>query len=108
MGSAGVGLTFYAMISKEEVLHIAKLARLELTEQETEKMQKDLSSILDYFDILKKAPVGKSSPTVRTMGLKENATREDVVAARPASLANNLVTGAPETKDGYVKVKAIL
>ena len=38
------------MISKEEVLHIAKLARLELTEEEVEKMQKDLTEILDYFN----------------------------------------------------------
>ena len=44
------------MISKEEVEHIAKLARLELTGKEVEKMQKDLSAILDYFDLLKKAP----------------------------------------------------
>ena len=44
------------MISKEEVEHIAKLARLELTEKEIEKMQKDLSAILDYFDLLKNAP----------------------------------------------------
>ena len=44
------------MISKEEVQHIAKLARLELTPQEIEKMQKDLSAIFDYFELLKKAP----------------------------------------------------
>ena len=44
------------MISKEEVEHIAKLARLELSDKETEKMQKDLSAILDYFNLLKKAP----------------------------------------------------
>ena len=44
------------MISKEEVEHIAKLARLELTEKEVGKMQKDLSAILNYFALLKKAP----------------------------------------------------
>ena len=44
------------MISKEEVQHIAKLARLELTETEVEKMQKDLSAILDYFNLLQKTP----------------------------------------------------
>jgi aspartyl/glutamyl-tRNA(Asn/Gln) amidotransferase C subunit len=44
------------MISKEEVEHIAKLARLELTGKETEKMQKDLSAILDYFILLKNVP----------------------------------------------------
>ena len=96
------------MISKEEVQHIAKLARLELTEQETEKMQKDMSAILDYFDVLKKAPKIKSSPVVRTTGLKENATRKDLVVERPASLANNLVGAAPDRKDDYIKEKKIL
>ncbi len=96
------------MISKEEVKHIAKLARLELTAKEIEKMQKDLSSILDYFDILKKAPKTKSSPMVKTIGLKENATRKDSAGEKPASLANNLIQAAPDKKDGYIKVKAIL
>lgn len=101
-------LFFRHMISKEEVQHIAKLARLELTQQETEKMQKDMSAILDYFDILKRAPKVKSSSVVRTTELKENATRKDLVVARPASLANNLLGAAPDRKDDYFKVKSIL
>jgi len=47
------------MISKQEVEHIAKLARLELTDAEIEKMQKDMSEILGYFDLLKKAGTGQ-------------------------------------------------
>ncbi|MDO8529935.1 MAG: Asp-tRNA(Asn)/Glu-tRNA(Gln) amidotransferase subunit GatC [bacterium] len=100
------------MISKEEVLKIAKLARLELTDVETEKMQKDLSGILDYFEVLKKAKglpaqAGKSQ---KEKGKKEaaNVLRKDEAVARPASLANNLVQAAPDKKDGYIKVKAIL
>ncbi len=97
------------MITKEEVLKIAKLARLELTEAEVKKMQTDLSSILDYFDILKKA---KSDPNIRmaseSTNMQNNATRKDEVVERPASLANNLVGLAPDKKDDYVKVKAIL
>ena len=50
------------MISKDEVKHIAKLARLELTEKEVEKMQKDLSEILGYFDLLKR--VARPSATI--------------------------------------------
>ena len=45
------------MISKEEVKHIAKLARLGLSEKETEKFQKELSSILDYIEKLKEVDV---------------------------------------------------
>jgi len=94
------------MINKEEVQHIAKLARLELTEKEVEKMQKDLSSILDYFDVLKKAPLLKKQKAVR--GLTPYTLRKDEVVAKPASLANNLIQAAPDKKDNYVKVKAIL
>ena len=93
------------MISKEEVLHIAKLARLELSEVEVGKMQKDLSAILDYFEVLKGAP--KPGAELHLVKPK-NGLREDVVMPRPASLANNLVQGAPDKQDGYVKVKAIL
>jgi len=93
------------MISKEEVLKIAKLARLELTETEITKMQKDLSSILDYFDILKKAPKAEIKK-IKTHS--PNALRRDEIIERPASLANNLVQASPDKKDGYFKVKSIL
>ncbi len=94
------------MISKDEVLKIAKLARLELTETEITKMQKDLSSILDYFDVLKKAPKIKAKSFVAKA--MKDTTRKDLVVERPASLANNLVQAAPDKKDGYIKVKSIL
>jgi len=96
------------MINKEEVLHIAKLARLELTPKEVVKMQKDLSEILDYFNVLNKAPKTKTSGSLIPAKAGVLATRKDVVVQKPASLANNLVQAAPDKKDGYVKVKQIL
>jgi aspartyl/glutamyl-tRNA(Asn/Gln) amidotransferase C subunit len=93
------------MISKEEVGHIAKLARLELTEKETEKIQKDLSAILDYFNLLKKAPKPKES--VKIAG-DLSATRKDEAKPRDAGLAEKLIAAAPNKKDDYIKVKAIL
>ena len=95
------------MISKDEVIRIAKLARLELTAQEVEKMQKDLSSILDYFDLLKKAPNPKGQKEI-VSDMLANSTREDKVAEKSASVANNLIQTAPNTKDGYIKVKQVL
>ncbi|OGZ73553.1 MAG: hypothetical protein A2908_00415 [Candidatus Staskawiczbacteria bacterium RIFCSPLOWO2_01_FULL_38_12b] len=94
------------MISKEEVIHIAKLARLQLTEKEITKMQKDLSAILDYFDLLKKAPKLKTQRTLR--GQTSQSLRADEIIEKPASMANNLVQAAPDKKDGYVRVKAVL
>ncbi len=96
------------MISKEEVLHIAKLARLELSEKETGKMQKDLTAILNYFDVLKRAPQTRAELTRTSADKRQNATRKDLVIERPASLANNLIAGAPDKKDDYIKVKSIL
>ena len=94
------------MISKEEVKHIAKLARLELTEGEAEKMQKDLSAILDYFELLKQAP--KPRPMDRSTGLKENVARKDEAAPKGHHTVSNLMEALPDKKDGYIKVKAIL
>jgi aspartyl-tRNA(Asn)/glutamyl-tRNA(Gln) amidotransferase subunit C len=94
------------MINKEQVARIARLARLELGEQEVEKMQKDMSAILDYFDILKKAPKPKSQEVPPNALV--NQTRKDEIREKTASSANNLVQAAPEKKDGYIKVKSIL
>lgn len=98
------------MISKEEVKRIAKLARLELSEKESEKMQKELSSILDYFNMLKNITaqkVKKASLSGKPKELKENAARKDVAIQQSSSLAGDLVNAAPDKKDGYIKVKNV-
>ena len=92
------------MISKEEVQKVAKLARLELTEQEIEKMQKDLSSILDYFDLLKKV---KGKPEKGELK-KKNNLRKDEYSDENNNSAGRLIQAAPDNKDGYIKVKQIL
>jgi len=93
------------MISKEEVKHIAKLARLELTEKEVEKMQKNLSAILDYFNLLKNVPAIKIE---KSASGKASAWREDETRPKEAGLAEKLIAAAPDKKDDYIKVKAIL
>jgi len=105
------------MISKEEVEHIAKLARLELTENEVEKMQKDLSAILDYFNLLKKAPspakilpTRQNSDSQNLGGQGENLggqARKDEIKPRDASLAEKIIAAAPDKKDDYIKVKTV-
>jgi len=93
------------MISEEEVKHIAKLARLELTEAEIKKMQKDLSAILDYFELLK--GVGGEA-TVSDFDKKEKVLRKDEARPQPDSVVENLVKAAPDKKEKYIRVKAIL
>ncbi|MFH1462242.1 MAG: Asp-tRNA(Asn)/Glu-tRNA(Gln) amidotransferase subunit GatC [bacterium] len=110
------------MISKEEVKHIAKLARLGLTEKEIGRFQKELSSILNYIEKLKEVDVSEIEPTSHAFKL-ENVVREDEVNPKskiPAQLrlrTNSLAGGqnpkklldlAPDGKDGYLKVKSVL
>jgi aspartyl-tRNA(Asn)/glutamyl-tRNA(Gln) amidotransferase subunit C len=95
------------MISKEEVKHIAKLARLGLTEKEIEKYQKELSSILDYIEKLKEVDVLKIEPTSHPLEVK-NVMREDKKSEGREVKSEKFLDLAPETKEGYIKVKSIL
>lgn len=95
------------MISREEVLHIAKLARLELTDSEIEKMQKDLSGILDYFNILKAIDV-KDNKIINEFLPIDKATRKDIAISQKREVVERLIAASPDKKDDYIKVKAIL
>jgi aspartyl-tRNA(Asn)/glutamyl-tRNA(Gln) amidotransferase subunit C len=93
------------MLTKEEVIKIAKLARIELTEKEVEKFQKELSAVLDFVEELKQVDVTGLEEVSQVTGLV-NIQRDDKVVE-----ANNheaIFSQAPEMKDGYYKVKAIL
>lgn len=92
-------------ISKEEVKHIADLARLELSEEEISKFQKELSSILEYVSQLSEVDTEKVEPTFQTTGL-ENVFREDKVEDHELSQKEAL-KNAPDKKDGYFKVKPV-
>jgi aspartyl-tRNA(Asn)/glutamyl-tRNA(Gln) amidotransferase subunit C len=90
-----------------DVNHIAKLARLGLTEKEKRKFKKELSAILEFVDKLNEIKAEKVEPTAQVTGL-ENVSREDKGRAKSKQEREKLLDLAPETKDGYVKVKAIL
>jgi len=96
------------MLTKAEVQHIAKLARLGLSEKELEKYRKELSSILDYIEKLKEVDVSGTEPTSHPLKV-ENVTRKDggKTEARSAN-SKILLEMAPDKKEGYVKVKQIL
>ncbi len=93
------------MLSKEEVKHIAKLARLGLTEQEIGRFQKELSSILDYIEKLKELDVANVRPTSHSIEV-ENIMRPDSSRSKKEK-AGALLDLVPETKEGHIKVKSI-
>ena len=93
------------MISKDEVKHIAALARIGLEEKEIEKFSHDLSSILDFIEQFKEVDVSGVEPTAHITGL-ENRTRDDI--AREFENKEKIVKLFPEEKNGYDKVKSVL
>lgn len=99
------------MIKKEDVRHIAKLARLGISQKEEEKFQKDLASILDYFNSLKKVDVSTVKPTFQATEFflkKGKSMREDKIDSQLIQPPNKLIEAAPGKKDDYIKVKAVL
>ncbi len=96
------------MISKDEVKHIANLARIGITDEEVEKFQKDLGAILDYVKELEGLDTDKVEPTSHVTG-SENVMRDDEVRRKTsAEVRKRLMEAVPKKKDGYVKTKAIL
>jgi aspartyl-tRNA(Asn)/glutamyl-tRNA(Gln) amidotransferase subunit C len=95
------------MITKEEVKHIAKLARLGLTEKEIAKFQRELSKILDYIEKLKEVDISGIEPTSHSVTEVENVMREDDESSKFRVKSSKLLELAPETKEGYLKVKSI-
>jgi aspartyl-tRNA(Asn)/glutamyl-tRNA(Gln) amidotransferase subunit C len=92
------------MISKEEVQHVAKLARLGLTPGEVEKFQQELSSILDYIEKLKAVEVAEVEPLSHPFALI-NVDRSDEVEVFADK--EKLLSLVPAEKNGYLKVKSI-
>ena len=92
-------------ISKQEVEHVAKLARLELSEQEKEKLTDQLSNILTYVETLNSLDTKGVEPTSHVLDLK-NVMRDDVAVqglTQEQALAN-----APDKAVGHYKVPKII
>lgn len=94
------------MISLEDVKHIASLARIEFSSQELERLQKELSLILNYIDKLKEVDVKGIEPMSHS-ALIENVFRKDKAGERDAPTGQNLVGLAPAKSKGFVKVKSV-
>jgi aspartyl/glutamyl-tRNA(Asn/Gln) amidotransferase C subunit len=95
------------MISKQQVEHMAKLARIELTENEKKKFQKELSSILDYVKQLNRVDTNKVERIAQITGL-ENVVRDDESGIKNRELRKKILKNVPSKKGDYIKVPKIL
>ena len=93
-------------LTSKEIEKVAKLARIELRDNNKEQLVNELSSILDFVDDLQSLNLEDLEPISQITGLKD-VWREDVVVDCDIS-RDELFRNTPSTKDGYVKVQKVL
>ncbi|UCC16924.1 MAG: Asp-tRNA(Asn)/Glu-tRNA(Gln) amidotransferase subunit GatC [Dehalococcoidales bacterium] len=92
-------------LSREEVLHIARLARMGITDEEVDKLREQLSDILDNFEVLQQVDTDSVLPTAQSISLN-NITRDDAVA--PSYIPDDILSNAPRREKDYFKIHAVL
>lgn len=95
-----------AKLSREDVLKLARLSRLQLSEEEIVEFQEEISAILGYVEQLQKADVGNLEPSNQVTGLA-NVMRGDEVKSygyEPKALLKNV----PVTEKDLIKTRRIL
>lgn len=94
-------------LSKADVLHVAKLAKLDLSDSEVEKFQGQLSKVIDQIGELSEVDTKNVEPTSQTTGL-ENVYRIDEVKTENCLSQDEVLSGTDKIHNGYFKVGAIL
>jgi aspartyl-tRNA(Asn)/glutamyl-tRNA(Gln) amidotransferase subunit C len=93
-------------ISRDDVLHLAQLSSLELAETEIGALQKDITDILGYVELLGELNTDGVEPTYQVTD-RENVWRDDLVIDYGIS-REKLIDLAPESRDNQVKVPKVL
>ena len=89
------------MIDRDQVLHVARLARLKLTDEETERMAGELSGILEHVDRISELDLDGVEPTSHVIPL-ENVLRAD--EPRPSWSRDEVLEPAPDPASGAFRV----
>lgn len=95
-----------AKLSRDDVLKLAQLARLELSNEEADNLGKELSDILRYVEQLKEVDTNGLAETTQVSGLK-NVMREDQLVDYGVS-SEDLLRLAPRSQDGQIKVNRMI
>lgn len=93
------------MLTREQVEHVALLARLELSEDEKDKYARQLNDILGYFEMLNRLDTENVPPTAHVLPLK-NVYREDVVCDHMSN--ERALDNAPAPEEGSFRVPKIV
>jgi aspartyl-tRNA(Asn)/glutamyl-tRNA(Gln) amidotransferase subunit C len=94
-----------ASITRADVEHVAHLARLHLTDDEIDRMQTQLSNILEAIETLRDVDTSHVGPTASVIQL-ENVMRDD--AARPGMTRESVLANAPLRDEPFLRVPTVL
>ncbi len=94
-------------LTREDILHIAKLANIELTDEEVEKFKNQLSSVIGYINKLQEVNTDGVEPSSQITGLTD-VFREDVADGRRTISQEDALKNTKSKEKGYFKVKAVL
>lgn len=93
-------------LTRDDVLKLARLARLDLTDAEIEQYSQELTEILQYVEQLQDVDVDGLEPTAQVSGLTNVMRKDEVVdyGYAPKELLKNV----PDTQDDYIKVQRMV
>ena len=89
----------------KDIEHLAHLARIDIDASEREALLYEMKSILGYIDTISEVD---TSAVDLTLPLHRNIMREDVVTHETGSHTASIMKNAPDSQDGFVKVRKIL
>jgi len=92
-------------LSREEVVHIAALARMGMSEAEIEKAREQLANIIENFEVLKEIDTTNVPPTAQSINL-QNVMREDI--PHDSLPAEQILANAPDREGDLFKLRPVL
>jgi aspartyl-tRNA(Asn)/glutamyl-tRNA(Gln) amidotransferase subunit C len=92
-------------LSREEVLHIARLARMALTEEEITRLSGQLSNLLEHFEVLQEVNTDNVEPMTQSVELRSVMRDDKVAASLPPE---DVLANAPRREGEYFRVRAVL
>lgn len=92
------------MITREDVKHVALLARLGMTEQDIDKFSQQLSVILENFEVLNQADVSTVSPTAQVLPAQNITRNDEVIPSYPPEV---ILANAPSREQDFIRVRPV-
>jgi aspartyl-tRNA(Asn)/glutamyl-tRNA(Gln) amidotransferase subunit C len=93
-------------MEKKDILHLATLSRIRISDEEAEALKGDIESVLEYVGAINE--IVADGQDLKKVGPVHNVFRADVVTNEEGAYTQALLAEAPKSKDGYLQVKKIL